>query len=258
MSKFRSVVFGLLVLLAESCGGGGSKGGGSPASLAPSVFADRVIQFVPINSRGATAGEWPYFFDASVTLGAPGGVLDVASLGYTVTAGFDATQGYDPTPAAALGGQIVLGLGDVDGHRCIVDGPGDDLAVYENAFRTTDVDGNKGTNNELALVEVSEDLVTWHAFPVAIDASRPLIDPARYTGFAGVVPAAEGGDRFDLAAVIAADGLPAEFQACYVRLTDAGTRYADYGNTQSDLWASGADIDAVEALHSAAAPAQVP
>jgi hypothetical protein len=105
---------------------------------------------------------------------------------------------------------------------------------------------------------VSEDSVTWHAFPIAIDAGRPLIDPARYTGFAGVIPTAEGGDRIDLAAVIAAAGLPTDFQACYVRLTDAGTRYADYGNTQSDLWASGADIDAVEALHSVANPALVP
>jgi hypothetical protein len=258
MNLLRIGVLGLLLLLAGGCGGGGNKSNGTSTSAAPGVFADRVIQYAPVNSLGATAAEWPYFFNPTVTLGAPGGMLDVASLGYAVTAGFDLALGYDPTSAAALGGQIVLGLGDAEGHRCLVDGPGDDLAVYENAFRTTDIKGAKGTNTELALVEVSGDSVTWHAFPATVDASRPLIDPARYAGFAGVTPTAEGGDRFDLAAVIAAHGLPADFQACYVRLTDAGTRYADYGNTQSDLWASGADIDAVEGLHSVAAPDQVP
>jgi hypothetical protein len=130
--------------------------------------------------------------------------------------------------------------------------------VYENAFRTADPQGNGGTNSELVLVAVSADLVSWHAFPVTIDASRPLVDPARYSGFAGTLPTGEGGNRFDLATLIPADGLPAGYQACYVRLTDAGTVYADYGNTQSDLWASGADIDAVEALHSVAAPGLVP
>jgi len=43
-----------------------------------------------------------------------------------------------------------------------------------------------------------------------------------------------------------------------VRLTDGGTLYPDYGNSQSDLYDSGADIDAVEALNSVDAPGLTP
>ena len=107
-------------------------------------------------------------------------------------------------------------------------------------------------NTELALVEVSDDGTTWHEYPHSIG-SGPLIDPDKYAGFAGVTPRSKGGDRFDLAEVIAAYTLSSDYRACYLRLTDGGTLYPDYGNTQSDLWASGADIDAVQVLHSAAA-----
>ena len=102
---------------------------------------------------------------------------------------------------------------------------------------------------------MSQDANTWYLFPPAEDTARSLLDPARYTNLAGVTPTAEGGDRFDLATI---PGLPAGFQACYVRLTDGGTRWADYGNTQSDLVLSGADIDAVQALHAAAASGLTP
>jgi hypothetical protein len=242
-----------LLLLPGGCQDGSTAvvpAAGQPAAAA--VYANRVIAHAEINSTGATAAQWPYFFNPGAVLGPPGGTLDVFSLGYTVTAGYDPVQGYDPTGTAAPGGSVTVGLGDPADpavRACAVDGAGADLAVYENPFRTQDSAGNAGTNNEVATVEVSADGQTWYPFPHGEDAARPLIDPARYRNFAGVTPLADGGDRFDLADVIAANGLPADFRACYVRLTDGGTRWADYGNTQSDLYRSGADIDAVQALH---------
>lgn len=239
----RAWLLASLCAVLLGCGGGrGSDGGSAPSGVTQGVFADRVIQYAPVNSQNATAQQWPYFFQPEATLGAPGGVMDVASLGY------------DPSQASALGGEVVLGLGDADGHRCATDGAGDDLVVYENPFRIQ-VDGDSGTNTEVALVEVSQDNSTWFTFPAQQNPALSLYDPARYTGYAGVIPVGEGGDRFDLADIL---GLPGGFQACYVRLTDGGTLHGDYGNTQSDLYRSGADIDAVEALHSVAAPGLSP
>jgi len=186
-----------------------------------------------------------------VALGAAGGTLDVASLGF------------DPAVADAPGGTLTLGLGsaaDPAARACVVDGAGDDLAVYENAFTTTDpASGLEGTENEVATLEVAEVAAgPWYGYPHALDATVHPVLPARYQGFAGVTPNSQGGDRFDLAVLLAAEGLAADFRACYVRLTDGGTRYPDYGNSQSDLYDSGADIDAVEALHSTDATGLAP
>ena len=97
------------------------------------------------------------------------------------------------------GGSIVLGF---DGNG-IVDGPGIDLVVFENAF-----DAGGGTFAEAATVSVSDDGQTWHAFPC--EATE-----APWGGCAGVTPvyltasdvaadgsfdpATAGGDGFDLA-----------------------------------------------------------
>lgn len=146
--------------------------------------------------------------------GAAGGGMDVASLG--------------------CGGRITLGFaGDA-----IVDGEGDDFIVFENAFATLD-----GTFAEPAQVRVSEDGVTWYAFPCA---ATPDDDAE---GCAGVTPteasdpalaidpARAGGDAFDLAQL----GLA---RARYVRLVDRTRAY--YGH---DTWCEGAaagfDLDAV-------------
>jgi hypothetical protein len=232
------LILSLCAALADCDSGRDSGDGSASASGTQGVFADRVVQYTPVNSQNANAQDWPYFFQPEVTLGAPGGTLHVASLGY------------DPDWSQARRGQIVLGLGDADGHRCAVNGPGDDLVIYENPFRTQ-VGDISGTNTEVALVEISQDNATWFLFPVQQNTNLPLYDPARYSGYAGVTPTNEGGDRFDLTDI---PDLPTGFQACYVRLTDGGTEHEDYGNTQSDLYRSGADIDAVEALHSASAP----
>jgi hypothetical protein len=230
-----------LCLLAGACGGGSVSVSSAPPSVP--VYADRVVQDGHLNPLGATAADWPFFFQPQATLGPPGGTLDVFSLGYDPGA----------TSPPRLGGFVVLGFGNAAGHACVVDGPGPDLTVYENPFRTVDAAGNAGTDNEVATVEVSADLITWHLFPPRDDTSIPAIETRRYANLAGVTPTAEGGDSFDLAQAV--PPIPAGFQACYVRIADGGTLWPDYGNTQTDLWDSGADIDAVQALHSVAAPA---
>ncbi|MCR9162065.1 MAG: cell surface protein [Nannocystaceae bacterium] len=157
-------------------------------------------------------------FLPEVVLGPPmppqaGGSVDVLSLG--------------------CGGQITLAF-DPPG---IVDGPGDDLVVYENPFATGDT-----TFAEPARVLVSEDGTTWRAFGCELTG---LGDWPPH-GCAGITPVSGGddgfigGDAFDLADV----GLPS---ARYVRLVDVSSAY--FG---TDMWctggAGGFDLDAVEAL----------
>ena len=173
-----------------------------------------------------------------------------------------ASLGYDPASPNSLGGTLTLGLGQPGAGgtpHCAVDGTGADLAIYENPFITTDPQTMiEGTNNEVATVAVSADGTAWYEFPPPIDSTRHLLERTRSGTFPGVTPTVEGGDRFDLAEIILAAGLGVGFRACYVRISDGGTRWPDYGNTQTDLFASGADIDAVEALHSVAAPGLAP
>jgi hypothetical protein len=251
MSAIRlrpALALALAPLLALLAGCGGSSG----AADAPAITANRVLGYQPVNSLSAKEADWPYFFHPDAALGLPGGTLDVVSLGY------------DPAAKPpALGGSLTLGLGpagDPAQHACIVDGTGPDFAVFENAFRTVDPVDGPGTENEVAIVAVSADFMTWYAFPASIDSSKPAVDPTRYHDFAGVLPTAEGGDTFDLWELIAANPgvLDANFRACYMRLTDGGMLYPDYGNTQTDLWASGADIDAVVATHAVSAPSLAP
>ena len=231
----------VLIVAVQACGG---DGGAPPAgSQATGVFANRVIDYSPIIPPGVTESTWPFFFEPADIIGAPGDFTSVVSLGY------------DPMATNAQGGSITVGLGDpsdMGEHSCIVDGPGSDFAVFENPFRTGDIgDGTPGTFNEIATVEVSDDGERWFRFPPGEDALKELIDPARYTNFAGVIPLGEGGDQFDLAEVILANpgAIDATFRACFVRISDGGTRYQDYGNTQSDLTSSGSDLNAVEAFN---------
>lgn len=234
-----------LALLPAACGDGSGTG-------AAPVVANRVVDYSPVNVFAASVEQWPQFHHPELALGEPGGTLHAASLGYDDT---------DPLAPPALGGSLTLGLGraeDPADRACVEDGPGDDLAVYENPFPWSEA-GYAGTYNELAVVAVAEAAGgPWYGFPHAIVACDHPVLPDCYEGFAGVVLVADGGDRFDLAALIAEAGLPADFRACYVKLTDGGTLFPDFGNTQTDQWNSGADIDALEALHPVAAPGLAP
>lgn len=183
--------------LSSACGSAGtdSAAHGSVHACA-SRFATTVSSF--------TAGPGPTFGQddlPDVVLGPPKGAgaingsLDVVTLGN----GGSITLGFEPS--------------------WIVDGPGPDLIVFENAFY---VNGNPDTPYaELASVEVSEDGEHFEAFPctatqapygscagwhpVYANPDTNTIDPTD--------PAVAGGDAFDLADI----GVG---QARYVRITD--------------------------------------
>lgn len=219
-------------------------------------FVDAVVELRIGVGGGAVAG----VFDAlppdparvlAAVRGAPRGgglsqgATDTVSLGQTV--------------GGAVGGITVAFVDNV-----IVNGPGADFTVFENAFLQAGlVTGPPYA--EPGTIAVSADGVHWAAFPCALEQAPyhpgcagvyPVFanrdDPAAPSALvpctapvASLVgldlppdyrPACSGGDSFDLAAV----GLAA---ARYVRV-DAGPRDARLGGL------SGFDLDAVAAVHS--------
>lgn len=126
--------------------------------------------------------------------------------------GAGAAAGSTDVVSLGNGGRIVLGFGP----RRIVDGPGPDFVVFENAFEPA---GQGEVFAELATVEVSDDGTTWRGYPCT--ATEPPYGacaghtPVVYEGDddGPLDPATSGGDAYDLAEV----GLS---QARYVRITD--------------------------------------
>ncbi|WP_437997013.1 hypothetical protein WMF26_39805 [Sorangium sp. So ce185] len=198
-----------------SGGHGGAPGAGEAACGGPGArFATRVVSACFGPGQGFGQDRYP-----DVVLGPPkgagccGGSLDVLSLGD--------------------GGSIVVAF---EGNA-IVDGPGADFLVFENAFARGGDDA-ASVFAELATVEVSEDGAAWSAFPCAAERYP-------YDGCAGwhavhanpdendidpLDPPSAGGDPFDLAEI----GVSL---ARFVRITDrAGT---------PDVF----DLDAVGVVH---------
>lgn len=139
-----------------------------------------------------------------------------------------------------VGGVIVLSFGGAT----LVDGPGPDLAVYENAFFAGG-DPEK-VFAELGEVSVSMDGEHWEIFPC-----DPTTEGPQWPGCAGFTPtfpcdgpAGEGeiadcgGDLFDLATLGVAE-------AKFVRIRDLTTDSAGI--------AAGFDLDAIALLHWTAA-----
>ena len=174
--------------------------------------------------------------------------------------GGGAFQGSTDTLSLGLGGWIVLAFTD----NVIVDGPGPDFTVFENAFLTRGL-VTGGPFAEPGTVSVSADGVHFVAFPCQADtapyypgcagvypvfanagdanAPSPLVPTT--TPIADLVgvpvdgftpPPGSGGDSFDLAAV----GLTA---ARFVRIDASGLRAGLAG-------LAGFDLDAVAAVHS--------
>ncbi len=151
--------------------------------------------------------------------------------------------------------------------RRVLDGPGVDLVVYENAFEY----GSQGTVfMDLAIVEVSIDGLDWIALPhdyVAADETAWSAEPDDWQGFAGrtpillheednrvdpVDPSVAGGDGFDLAELPDDGGLGEAVKAdgfVFLRLVAAPSR--DNPDTGApyvfDAISNGADIDGVYA-----------
>ena len=185
-------------------------------------FADRVdVEFGALNEEGGTYTQPEALLGPPTGGGSIGGGLTVCSLGY--------------------GGIATLRFTD----NVIVDGPGADLIVFENAFYIGECDWDGGVEhavwNETAIVEVSQDGINWLRMPCDFNplnitcGLEPYQNPSSFYGLAGnhpvyanvepdgslrdgidpVDPEAAGGDAFDLADV----GLD---WCAWVRLVDTG------------------------------------
>jgi hypothetical protein len=188
---------------------------GLGADRVPARWAESVVAF----EAGANAGFGREHFPAIVlgppaSMGFEAGSLDVLSLG--------------------VEGEIVLAFGD----SAVVDGPGPDLVIFENAFYYGPADAEpRAVWAEPAEVSVSDDGETWHTWPC---------EPGTGAGCAGVEPAGAfdpalpfdpavaGGDAFDLAAL----GVE---RARFVRIRDV----AESGAPPT----AGFDLDAVGLVH---------
>lgn len=184
-------------------------------------YARRVIRFSPGSNAGFGAHQYP-----DVVLGPPKGggtnegSLDVLTLG--------------------IGGEIVLDFGD----EGIIDGPGPDFIVFENAFWPGGTAGRVFA--DLAEVAVSDDDTTWSTFRCDLRGEGV----GRYPDCAGwnptlpydpfdvvpLDPELTGGDVFDLATLGIAS-------ARYVRIRDL----ASMGDGEGDN--AGFDLDAVGIIH---------
>lgn len=130
---------------------------------------DTVAQFTPGTMQNN--GQGPAFFPRNI-------------FGEPAADRSDTVPVTDPRQICSigLGGEIIVGYRD----RVIVDGPGADVTIFENAFRYS------GTRfyAEPAIISVSRDGVTWTTFPW---------DSLTLQGCAGKTPLV--GDGFDLADV---------------------------------------------------------
>ena len=222
----------------------------APAWALPDCTPDAVVSFQPTGNASYGHDQMP-----NVVLGLPAPPrlptqqsLDVVSLGFH--------------------GEIILEFTD----NLIVDGPGPDFIVFENAFFVGQVPTSPSDDYlvfaEPLIVSVSNDLLNWQTFPydpaalaqVSGVSGTPSSLLPSLSGLAGITPSfcadriepddplvwdksgkggvsGEGGDAFDLADL----GLS---QARYVRLQDSGQHVGFAGEME------GADVDAVVAIHS--------
>lgn len=181
-------------------------------------YATEVVSFTPGLHAGFGQANLPDIVLGPPAMGPPSaGSMDVLSLG--------------------VGGEIVLGFGD----RQLIDGPGADLVVWENAFWISGDEDNPYA--EMGEVAVSEDGETWKTFSCSDDLEGDF-DPGcagwrpRYDfdpcGTVPLEPEIVGGDAFDLADV----GLRT---ARYVRIRDLAVD----GVAPS----AGFDLDAIGGVH---------
>jgi hypothetical protein len=227
------------------------------------VSARRPLLVLAIALAAGVAGADPYI-DAVVSwhvgTGGGGHEADLPDIVLGPPRGGGAFTGSLDTFSLGLGGQIVVEFRD----NVVVDGPGPDFTVFENAFLQRGLT-TLAPFAEPGTVSVSADGVTWATFPCALD------QPPFYPGCAGVYPvfanaddpaspsplvpstapiaslvgldidtfvppAGSGGDSFDLATV----GLAA---IRFVRI-DGGQKMMGLQQL------AGFDLDAVAGVHS--------
>lgn len=136
------------------------------------------------------------------------------------------------------GGWLILGFED----NAIVDAPGPDFIVFENAFYAAGSEDHVFA--ELASVAVSDDGTHWHEFPCSASEPpygqcagwHPVLANAEENDIDPRDPAVAGGDAFDLADLCLT-------RARYVRITDR----ADLAGSLDGVF----DLDAVSIVHAA-------
>jgi len=165
---------------ADATTGGSASDGGIDAP--PSRFITEVVSFEPGTCAGFGQDAMPgIVYGPPVGGGTLAGSEDVVSLGG--------------------GGSMVVGFGP----NAIVDGPGPDFIVFENPFW---IGGNPDDiYAEPGEISVSEDGVTWTAFPCTDTTQAPPygqcggVHPVFSTPTNGISPfdvAHAGGDAYDL------------------------------------------------------------
>ncbi len=210
------LVLGAVALVA--CSAPSDSSATPPSQGAAKVrYVTKVVSYTKGDGGGFGADKLPQIVTGPpVGAGCCAGSLDVVSLGN--------------------GGEIVVAF-----DAAIVDGPGPDFIVFENAFQIA----GDATNvlAEPAEVAVSEDGKTWVAWPCTAKAmpygSCAGWHPTYATAETGVDPqdpAKAGGDAFDLADI----GVR---RALYVRIRDMNGKFPAQDGT------AGFDPDAVAVLH---------
>lgn len=195
--------------------------------IAQQRHADTVVMFRP--GSGPGIGREAKYFPKNV-------------LGLPDSSARPTVPSVDPVQilSLGLGGEIVLGF-----NVPIVDGPGADFTVFENAF-LYNLGGKQRTFAEPAAVAVSRDGVSFTEFP---------FDSLTLVGCAGITPTDgradpfnptnSGGDQFDLSTVVM-DSIR------YLRLRDVTGIVINNPNHPSwDPTLTSFDLDAVVALHTA-------
>lgn len=210
------------LMLVTACGAEPSaqppQPGNASLKVSPPIYASELVHFEPGAGAGFGQDDLPGVVLGGPRPGATGaGSLDVLSLG--------------------AGGWIVLSFGG----RRILDGPGADFVVFENAFEVANSPGQ--VYAELGQVSVSTDAVTWHDFPCDTEG----LGEEEWRGCAGwnptaaydvdhmepLDPQATGGDAFDLADL----GLT---EVSFVRVMDLGQ--------DTTAPTAGFDLDAIGAV----------
>jgi hypothetical protein len=185
-------------------------------------FITTVVSFTPGPCAGFGATEMPgIVVGPPVGAGEHKGGFDVVTLG--------------------VGGEIVVSFEP----NAIVDGPGPDFIVFENAFYA----GGDPTkpSADLGEVSVSEDGTTWSTYECTPGASAPYgkcagwhpVYSAPGNGISPIDPATAGGEAYDLAEL----GLA---RARFVRIRDRSSTTCEGQPRPNNL---GFDLDAVSVVN---------
>lgn len=190
-------------------------------------FVTKVVSFTPGQCAGFGAAQMP-----SIVMGPPVGAGDL--------------KGSFDVVSLGLGGEIVVSFEP----NAIVDEPGPDFIVFENAFYAA---GNPSEPAaDLAEVSVSDDGVTWTTLPCTPTAKAPYglcagwhpVYSAPGNGISPLEPGKAGGEAYDLAEVGVAS-------ARFLRIKDVARGSCDVEPKPNN---AGFDLDAVAILHAKKVP----